>query len=217
MLDKVCLFEDSYPNKYYINRIRFSFFAVSSGLDLCTPLWFMNILFLRVLRYCRRFSIVDSTPSLDILLHKALLWIATTCWSFGLPIEMILWICISSGGQPFIFACGLMLYLPKTHIFQLPYYLIRGEVQRFLRGRWKFAWLLCSYYSRWLCILWLDICCEIDQLSKGVWEFGFEVFALFHFGEMALKGCEDCMELGLVCVFVGIEFDDSALEDGDEI
>jgi hypothetical protein len=34
---------------------------------------------------------------------------------------------------------------------------------------------------------------------------------------MTLKGCEDIMELGLVCVLADVEFDYSALEDGDEV
>lgn len=34
---------------------------------------------------------------------------------------------------------------------------------------------------------------------------------------MTLECCEDCMELRLVCILTHVEFDYSALQDGDEV
>lgn len=48
-------------------------------------------------------------------------------------------------------------------------------------------------------------------------ELGFHIFVLFHFGKVLLELEEDLMELLFVSVLVKVKFDDSALEDVDQV
>jgi hypothetical protein len=62
-----------------------------------------------------------------------------------------------------------------------------------------------------------DVGGEVDEFSKGEGEFGFEVLAVLHLGEVMLEIDEYAVEFLFVCLLPDVEFDDSALKDGDEV
>ena len=54
-------------------------------------------------------------------------------------------------------------------------------------------------------------------MLEGGSKLGFQVLAVLHFGKVVVQVGEDGMELVLVGLLGSIEFDDSALEDVDEV
>ena len=56
-----------------------------------------------------------------------------------------------------------------------------------------------------------------NNLPKKQWNLWFQIFAVFHLDQMLLYIGEDSMEFMLIGVLMGVEFDESALEDFYEV
>ena len=58
---------------------------------------------------------------------------------------------------------------------------------------------------------------DVEEVIKDMPHFRIQVFALLHFCDVVLQSGEDCVELALIGFLPRVEFDDSFLEDADEV